>query len=65
VATPLPALADVAEVPTASDAAGFQLLLEEALNGDGPELRSQRSAGAAAHSWDARLTEIAGAIEAL
>ena len=65
VATPLPALADVAEVPTAPDAAGFQRLLETALDGDGPARRAERSAAAAAHSWDARLAEIAGAIEKL
>jgi glycosyltransferase involved in cell wall biosynthesis len=65
VATPLPALAEVAEVPTSPDAAGFRVLLEEALEGDSPERRAERSAAAATHSWDARLAEIAKAIEAL
>ena len=65
MATPLPALAEVAEVPTASDAAGFQRLLEQALAGDSPARRAERSAAATAHSWDARLAEIAEAIEKL
>ncbi len=65
VATPLPALADVAEVATAPDAEGIARLLEEAILGDTPERRAERSRGAAAHSWERRLEEIAAAIEAL
>jgi glycosyltransferase involved in cell wall biosynthesis len=65
VATALPALADLAEVPTAPDAAGFELLIEQALAADSPARRAERSAAAATHSWDARLGEIAVAIEAL
>ncbi len=65
VATPLPALAEVAEIATAPDAEGIARLLEEALAADSPERRAERSRAAAAHSWDRRLEEIAGAIEAL
>jgi glycosyltransferase involved in cell wall biosynthesis len=65
VATPLPALRGVADVLTAPDAPGIGRLLEDALSGDGPHVRAERSRRAAAHSWDARLREIAAAIEAL
>ncbi len=65
VATPLPALADVAEVLTAPDAEGLARLLEEALASDSPARRAERSRAAAAHSWERRLEEIAAAIEAL
>ena len=47
VATPLPALADVAEVATAPDAQGIAELLDEALAGDSPERRAERSRAAA------------------
>ncbi len=65
VATPLPALADVTEVATAPDAEGLARLLEQAIATDGPERRAARSRGAAAHSWERRLQEIAAAVEAL
>ena len=65
VATPLPALAGIAEVASAPDAAGVAALLEQALAHDGPERRAARSRAAAAHSWERRLEEIAAAIEAL
>jgi glycosyltransferase involved in cell wall biosynthesis len=65
VATPLPALAGVADVASAADAAGIAALLDEALAADGEERRQARSRRAATHSWDARLTEIAAAIAAL
>ncbi len=65
VATPLPALADVAEVATAPDAEGIARLLEEAIAADSPERRAERSRAAAAHSWERRLEEIAAAVEAL
>ena len=65
VATPLPALADVAEVATAPDAEGIARLLEEAIASDTPERRAARSRAAAAHSWERRVEEIAAAIEAL
>jgi glycosyltransferase involved in cell wall biosynthesis len=64
VATPLPALADVAEVATAPDAEGIAQLLDQALAGDTPERRTARSRAAAAHSWERRLQEIATALGA-
>jgi glycosyltransferase involved in cell wall biosynthesis len=63
LATPLPALAGVAEVRTAPDAQSMAALLDEALARDTPERRRERSRAAAAHSWDARLREIAAAVE--
>jgi len=65
IATPLPALAEVAEVASAADAEGIAALLDRALAEDSPALRRQRSDAAAAHSWDARLQEIAEAVAAL
>ncbi len=65
VATPLPALAGVAEVATAPDAEGVARLLEEAIAGDSPARRAERSRAAAAHSWERRLEKIAAAVEAL
>ena len=65
VATPLPALAGIAEVATAPDAEGIARLLEEAIAGDNPERRAERSRAAAAHSWERRLEEIAAAVESL
>jgi glycosyltransferase involved in cell wall biosynthesis len=65
VATPLPALADVADVATAPDAQGIAELLDEALAEDNPERRAERSRAAASHSWERRLEEIAAAIDAL
>jgi glycosyltransferase involved in cell wall biosynthesis len=65
VATPLPALADVAEVATAPDAEGIARLLEETIATDSPECRAERSHAAAAHSWERRLEEIAAAVQAL
>jgi glycosyltransferase involved in cell wall biosynthesis len=65
VATPLPALAGVAEVARAPDAQGIAGLLDVALAEDSPELRAERSRAAASHSWERRLEEIAAAIAAL
>jgi glycosyltransferase involved in cell wall biosynthesis len=65
VATPLPALADVADVATAPDAQGSAELLDEALAAGSPERRAERSRAAMSHSWDRRLEEIAAAITAL
>jgi glycosyltransferase involved in cell wall biosynthesis len=65
IATPLPALADVADVLTAADAQGIAALLDEALAEDSPERRAARSRAAESHSWDQRLQEIATAIDAL
>ncbi len=63
VATPLPAIAEVGEVLTAPDAAGFRAALERELGQDSPERRAARSAAAASHSWDERLREIARAVQ--
>ena len=65
VATPLPALVDVDEVATAADAAGIAGLLDEALAEESPQLRAERSRSAGVHSWNQRLRQIAGEIEAL
>jgi glycosyltransferase involved in cell wall biosynthesis len=65
VATELPSIEGVAGVATARDAAGVAARLDEALAHDGDERRSARSRAAAAHSWDARLAEVAAAIAAL
>jgi glycosyltransferase involved in cell wall biosynthesis len=66
IATPLPALEGVEEVAVASDAAGFQRLIEAELSApEGHERRIERSRAAQSHSWDARLGEIAAALEAL
>jgi glycosyltransferase involved in cell wall biosynthesis len=65
VATPMPALAGVADVATAADAAGLARLLDQALAADSAEQRAARSLRAASHSWDRRLEEIATAIAKL
>jgi glycosyltransferase involved in cell wall biosynthesis len=64
VATPLPALAGVAEVRTAADAEGIAGLLDAALADDAPQRGAERSRAAAAHSWERRLQEIAQAVAA-
>lgn len=65
VSTPLPALAGIAEVATAPDAAGIAALLDAALANDSEERRVERSRTAASHSWERRLREIEAAIGAL
>jgi glycosyltransferase involved in cell wall biosynthesis len=65
VTTELPALAGVEAIAMAGDAHGFAAALDRALARDGDPERRARSAAAAAHSWDARLAEIATAIAAL
>ncbi len=65
LATPLPALEDVAEVLTAPNAEGIARLLDQVLDEDSPERRAERSRAAATHSWDRRLAQIAVAIDAL
>ncbi|MHB8531987.1 MAG: glycosyltransferase [Solirubrobacteraceae bacterium] len=64
VSTPLPALAAVPAVAKAPDAAGVARLIDEALAGDGADVRAARSLAAMSHSWDRRLAEIAAAIAA-
>jgi glycosyltransferase involved in cell wall biosynthesis len=65
VATELPSIAGVGEIATAPDAPGLAALLDEALARDDSARRAERSRAAGAHSWDARLAQIAAAIEAL
>jgi glycosyltransferase involved in cell wall biosynthesis len=65
IATPLPAIASVAGVRTASDAAGIVALIEQELAQDSPERRAARSRAAAANSWERRLQEVATAIARL
>ncbi|NLT07152.1 MAG: glycosyltransferase family 1 protein [Solirubrobacterales bacterium] len=65
VATELPSIAGVAEVATASDPEAFAVAVDRALADGGAEARARRSRAAAGHSWDARLAEIATAVEAL
>jgi glycosyltransferase involved in cell wall biosynthesis len=65
VATPLPALAEVADVLSAPDAQGIAELLDRVLAQDSRARRAERSLAARSHSWDRRLEEIATAIDAL
>ncbi len=63
ISTPLETLDDVPEVIKAATAEEFAARLQEAIDGDTDQLRAARSAGAQAHSWEARLEQIAGAID--
>jgi glycosyltransferase involved in cell wall biosynthesis len=65
IATPLPALAGLEEVSSASDAASMIGLIESELAADDLERRAERSRKAHAHSWEQRLQDIAEAIGAL
>lgn len=65
VATALPALDGVDAITTAPDAPAFVTALDAALTHTSDAERAARSQAAAAHSWDARLAEIAHAITAL
>ena len=62
VATPLPALAGVDGIVTASGAAQVAARLDELLAADSPDARLRRSQRAAGHSWENRLTEISAAL---
>jgi glycosyltransferase involved in cell wall biosynthesis len=63
VATPLPSLRGVEGIVTAADAESTASSLDELLAGDTPDARSERSRLAARHSWDARIEEIAAALQ--
>ncbi len=65
IATPLPSLEGIEDVAIAADAEGIVELLEEELASDNWQRRLERSQHATAHSWAARLEEIAVAIDAL
>jgi glycosyltransferase involved in cell wall biosynthesis len=62
-ATPLPALEGVQDVLTAADGEQLAAALDGLLASDTPALRAERSQRAASHSWEERLSEIAGALE--
>jgi glycosyltransferase involved in cell wall biosynthesis len=63
VSTPLPALSGEDDIDFAGDPETFAKALQRALRGDSPARRAERSRGAARHSWDARLAEIAAVLE--
>jgi glycosyltransferase involved in cell wall biosynthesis len=63
VGTPLPALEDVAGVTRATGVDATVAAIERLLERDTPQARADRSRAAAAHSWDARIDEIATALE--
>jgi glycosyltransferase involved in cell wall biosynthesis len=64
VATPLPALAGVDAITTASDANAMAGALARALDEDSPARRQARSEAARGNSWDARLEQISRALAA-
>jgi glycosyltransferase involved in cell wall biosynthesis len=65
VATPLPALRDVAGVTLAPDADTAAAHLSRLMSETTPERKRARARAASGHSWTDRLTEIAGAINGL
>lgn len=62
LATPLPALAGVETIATVAGAAQLVEVAEREFAADTPQRRRQRSAAAAAHSWEARIEEIERAL---
>lgn len=62
VSTPLDTLVDVPEVLKAATAEEFSARLQETIGSDTDQARAQRSQRAQAHSWDARLDQIAEAL---
>jgi glycosyltransferase involved in cell wall biosynthesis len=64
VSTPLPALEGAAGVTVADGVQQTVAALERELAGDSPSQRLARSEAARAHSWEARLAEIAAALSA-
>lgn len=62
VSTPLETLADESDVVKASGAEEFAARLQEAIETDSEDLRAERSRRAQAHSWEARLEQIAEAL---
>jgi glycosyltransferase involved in cell wall biosynthesis len=63
VATPLPALSDVSLIETVTTGGEMAAALEAALAADSDERRRARSAAARPHSWEARIEEIAVALD--
>jgi glycosyltransferase involved in cell wall biosynthesis len=62
VSTPLPSLAGVEGLVTAADASTAAAEIERLLAENGPEARAERTRIAAGHSWEARIDEIAEAL---
>ena len=62
LATPLPALDGVEAIDTVSGAEELVIAVERELAVDSPQRRRERSAAAAAHSWEARIEEIERAL---
>jgi glycosyltransferase involved in cell wall biosynthesis len=62
LATPLPALEGVEAIDTVADAEQLVAAAEREFSADTPERRRERSAAAAAHSWEARIEEIERAL---
>jgi glycosyltransferase involved in cell wall biosynthesis len=62
LATPLPALDGVEGVDIVNDADELVAAVERELAVDSPQRRRERSAAAAAHSWEARIEEIEAAL---
>jgi glycosyltransferase involved in cell wall biosynthesis len=63
LATPLPALDEVAGVTTVADAGELVAAAEAAFAADSPGVRQERSRLAAGHSWEARIEEIEAALD--
>lgn len=63
VATPLPSLLGVGGIAFAADASETAVRLEQVMSEDGPDARMARSRLANGHSWEARMREIAEAID--
>jgi glycosyltransferase involved in cell wall biosynthesis len=63
VATPLPALDRLEQVLIAGGAREAVARIEEGLAASGPQARRERSGAAARHSWEARLSQIAAAVD--
>ena len=62
VSTPLPSLQGVEGLVTADDAPATAAAIERLLAEDGPQARAERARIAEGHSWDARIDEIAEAL---
>jgi glycosyltransferase involved in cell wall biosynthesis len=62
LATPLPALDGVEAIDVVHDADELVAAVERELAVDSPQRRRERSAAAAAHSWEARIEEIEAAL---
>lgn len=65
VATPLPSLADVAEVAIAESASAIEDALENIMRYDSRTARRSRSQAARSHDWEERLAEIGRALTAV